>query len=155
MPRIRTILSLAASAAAVLALAAPAQAVPDDTYVIREPESGRCLTVLGDHLVGLGNCSIESAWKITNRGDGTVQIAESRNEERCLRIAPPPVFPPFTDVGPCGTGPDRWRIRELGPEGAPVLITEAFRDGGLAPQGDRTIVRPGGGVPWDLLHIRR
>ncbi|MEY9946566.1 hypothetical protein ABH937_003659 [Kitasatospora sp. GAS1066B] len=124
MKRVRSLLCLAGSAVAVVALASPAQAVDNGSYLIRDLNTGRCLAPADDDAItpaALGDCT---PWKVTNRGDGTVQIAKPGNSSRCLAS-----FPPDVVVGACDRLPyQRWVIQAPGPR-IPTTIRNADRDG--------------------------
>ncbi|MGW0960239.1 hypothetical protein ACWD4K_14685 [Streptomyces gelaticus] len=152
--RIRSILSLAASAVAVLALATPSQAAEDGAYLIRELRSGQCLAggegLLGGHVEP---CNPGTVWNIRNEGDGLARIVEARDEDRCLALSPLKIFPPRVWVERCGHLPDRWSIQ--GPDdGAPVAIALGRGEYGyLTTQGDRAILLPEGGPQWALERL--
>jgi hypothetical protein len=98
---VRALLSLVASAAAVVALAAPAQAVvPDGSYTIRDTVTGQCLTPAGDGFtrVVLGDCT---PWEVAAQSDGGVRISEAGGEGRCMAVSRIRVYPPFVDALPC------------------------------------------------------
>ncbi|WP_250297619.1 hypothetical protein OG204_27245 [Streptomyces sp. NBC_01387] len=147
--RFRAVLSVAASAAAALAFATPANA-EGGAFLIRDARSGRCLTVEHGREGALGECSPAAAWRVIRRGGDEFQIAEVRGEDRCLRLAPVPIFPPFTDVARCGEGRDLWQIRRAH-EG--FVITSAHTDLNLTPRGDRVVAEPGSPAEWHLQPV--
>ena len=121
MKRVRSLLSLAASAVAVVALAVPAQAVGTGTYVIRDLRGSGCLTPLGSGGLSPVVLKYDGActrWKVTNQEDGDVQISPADQPGCCLDIVP---FPQAAVV-PCGEGTfQHWRIADFGP-GSPARI---------------------------------
>jgi hypothetical protein len=152
--RIRSILSLAASAVAVAALATPAQAADNGAYFIRDIRTGACLAG-GQGLAGghLEPCNPGTVWTIRNQDDGTAQIVEARGEGRCLALSPVRIYPPAVFVDECGSQPDRWTIQ--GPaDGGPVVIALGRGDlGRLTAQGDRAVLSYDGGPQWLLERL--
>lgn len=92
--RIRSILSLAVSAVAAMALATPAQAADDGSYFIRDVRGGACLAggngPLGGHVEP---CNPGTVWEIRNQGNGLARIVEARGEGRCLALSPLRIYP--------------------------------------------------------------
>ncbi|MFI5771308.1 RICIN domain-containing protein [Streptomyces sp. NPDC051658] len=152
--RIRSILSLAASAVAVLALATPSQAADDGAYFIRDARSGRCLAggegPLGGHVEP---CNPGTVWEIRNQGNGLARIVEARGEGRCLALSPIRIYPPVVWVDRCGSQPDEWSIQ--GPDGgAPVAIALGRGElGYLTTEGDRAVILPDGRPQWFLQRL--
>lgn len=152
--RIRSILSLAASAVAVLALATPSQAADDGAYFIRDARSGQCLAggegPLGGHVEP---CNPGTVWEIRNQGDGLARIVEARGEGRCLALSPIRIYPPVVWVDRCGSQPDEWSIQ--GPDGgAPVAIALGRGElGYLTTEGDRAVILPDGRPQWFLQRL--
>jgi hypothetical protein len=120
----RVFLSAAAAATAAVAFAAPAQAVDDGTYNIRDVNTGACVTAAGPVGGELVPCSDDTAWTVRNVGDGSFQLVEPGGDGRCLGLSPIAIFPPFVGLNPCGAAPDRWAA--LPPvAGPPVALTLA------------------------------
>ena len=152
--RIRSILSLAASAVAVAALATPAQAADDGAYFIRDARTGACLAggegPLGGHIEP---CNPGTVWAVRNQDDGTAQIVEAGGEGRCLALSPIGAYPPPVWVDQCGNQPDRWTITGR-PDAGPVAITlGAGGQGSLTTQGSRAVVSFDGGPQWILQRL--
>ncbi|MEV6161396.1 hypothetical protein AB0L71_05635 [Streptomyces sp. NPDC052052] len=152
--RIRSILSLAASAVAVAALATPAQAADDGSYFIRDLRSGQCLAggegPLGGHVEP---CSPGTVWEIRNQDDGLAQIVEARGEERCLALSPLRIYPPTVWVAPCGRQPDLWSI-EGDTDREPVVIALGRGEfGNLTTQGNRVVLSPDDRRQWVLERL--
>ncbi|WP_405876682.1 RICIN domain-containing protein [Streptomyces sp. NBC_01136] len=150
--RIRSILSLAASAVAVAALATPAQAADDGAYFIRDARTGACLAGGEGPLGGrLEPCNPATVWEIRNQDDGMAQIVEARGG-RCLALSPVHIYPPPVWVDECGRQPDRWTIR--GPADEPVAIALGRGEWGyLTTQGYRAVVSQDGGPQWILQRL--
>ncbi|MGW2110448.1 hypothetical protein [Streptomyces sp. NPDC001948] len=152
--RIRSILSLAVSAVAAVALATPAQAAADGTYFIRDQSSGKCLAggagPLGGHIEP---CSPHTTWDIRNQGDDLVRIVDPQSEYRCLALSPLRIYPPVVWVDRCGNSPDQWSI--LGAvDGEPVAIALGHGAlGYLATQRDNVVVLPGDAPRWVLERL--
>ncbi|WP_326766957.1 RICIN domain-containing protein [Streptomyces sp. NBC_01591] len=152
--RIRSILSLAVSAVAAVALATPAQAADDGAYLIRDLRSGQCLAggegPLGGHVEP---CNPGTVWEIRNQGDGQVRIVDPRSEDRCLALSPVRIYPPVVWVDQCGNSPDQWSI--LGPDnGEPVSIAlERGAFGYLTTEGNRVVLLPGDRPQWSLQRL--
>lgn len=154
--RIRSTLALAASAAAVMALATPSQAADDGAYFIRDARTGACLQSDEGFLGGrLGPCGDESVWQVRNLPDGSVQLASGRDASRCLGLSPVKIFPPPVHVSPCGTSPDRWTIAGPDATGAPVALnlTELPFMGSLTPRGDRATLAGEGAPEWSFTRV--
>ncbi|MEU1940469.1 hypothetical protein ACH49O_41440 [Streptomyces coeruleorubidus] len=147
--RIRSILSLAVSAVAVMALATPAQAADDGIYRIRDARTGQCLQ--GDYLESCD--SYLALWEIRNQGDGTAQISEFYGERRCLALSPARTYPPLVFVAQCGSRPDRWAIQGQPGEGPVAIALERGELGYLTTQGNRPVVDPYGGPQWILERL--
>ncbi|MFJ9677873.1 RICIN domain-containing protein [Streptomyces sp. NPDC101194] len=152
--RIRSILSLAAATVAVAALATPAQAADDGSYLIRDVRSGECLAggegPLGGHVEP---CSPGTVWEIRNQTDGLAQIREPRGENRCLALSPLRIYPPVVGVDQCGRQPDQWSIQGA-PDGAPVNIAlDRGEFGFLTTEGRRVVLLPGGEPQWVLERV--
>ncbi|MFE4796408.1 RICIN domain-containing protein [Streptomyces sp. NPDC056708] len=152
--RIRSILSLAASAVAVLALATPSQAADDGTYLIRDVRSGACLAggegPLGGHIEP---CNPGTAWEIRNQGDGLAQIVEARGEGRCLALSPIRIYPPAVWVDECGRQPDQWTIQgEASQEPVDIALGRGEL-GRLTTQGGRVVLSHDGGAQWILERL--
>ncbi|MEU0370092.1 hypothetical protein ABZ070_07470 [Streptomyces sp. NPDC006283] len=136
MKHFRTLLSLAASAAAVVVQAAPAHAVvPDGTFIVRDVGTGQCLAPAGEGPFApavLGDCA---EWNVTGLGDDLVRITEVGSEQRCLGVAPLQIHPPLVDAVPClYDTPTEWRLE--GPAEGPLDI--------VSPGGTEC-VQPSGG----------
>lgn len=131
MKHVRSLLSLAASAVVVVALATPAQAVGNGAYVIRDIRSGGCLAPLGTG--GLSPVVLRydqtcARWKVTNEEDGAVQISPADQPNRCLDIVP---FPQASVV-PCDDDSfQHWQIADFGP-GSPARIRNLDTGGCLS-----------------------
>jgi hypothetical protein len=152
--RIRSILSLAASAVAVAALATPAQAADDGIYLIRDVRSGQCLAggegLLGGHIEP---CNPGTVWAIRNQDDGLAQIVEARGEGRCLALSPIRIYPPAVWVDQCGRQPDQWTIQgEAGAEPVAIALGQGEL-GYLTTQGHRAIVSYAVGPQWNLERL--
>ncbi|MER6101734.1 hypothetical protein ABT115_05145 [Streptomyces sp. NPDC001832] len=154
--RIRSILSLAASAVAVAALATPAQAADaaDGAYFIRDLRSGQCLAggegPLGGHVEP---CNPRTIWEIRSQGNGLAQIVEARGEGRCLALSPIRIFPPAVWVDQCGKQPDQWSIQGAADE-EPVNIALGRGElGSLTTEGQRVVLLPNGGPQWVLERL--
>ncbi|MCX4846287.1 RICIN domain-containing protein [Streptomyces sp. NBC_00893] len=152
--RIRSILSLAASAVAVLALATPAQAADDGSYFIRDVNGGACLAggdgPLGGHVEP---CNPGTVWEIHNQGNGLVRIAEARGEGRCLALSPVRIYPPAVWVAQCGTQPDQWSIQDTGDGEPAVIALERGELGYLSTQGSRAVLLPEARPQWVLQRL--
>lgn len=154
--RIRSILSLAASAAAVVTLATPSQAVDNGAYLIRDARGGACLIPSEGFMGGqLGPCDGGSVWQVRNLPDGSAQFVDGRNEQRCLGLSPLKIFPPAVSVNPCGASPDRWTI--TGPTDGPVPValslTEIPSMGTLTARGDRATLAGEGTPEWRFSRL--
>ncbi|MFF2852250.1 hypothetical protein ACFVT5_38940 [Streptomyces sp. NPDC058001] len=153
--RIRTVLSLAASAAAVLTLAAPAQAADNGDYYVRDARSGACLTA-GEGPVGgdLRPCGPDTVWSLRNEPDRSVRFQDKRDPRRCLALSPVPLFPPPVFAGPCGESPDRWRI-EGEDDNRPVALRLAEDPGlgSLTARGPRATLAGHGEPEWLLQRL--
>ncbi|MFF1917729.1 RICIN domain-containing protein [Streptomyces sp. NPDC058239] len=152
--RIRSILSPAASAVAVLALATPSLAADDGAYFIRDVRSGACLArgegPLGGHIEP---CNPGTVWEIRNQDNGLAQIIEARGEGRCLALSPVRIYPPAVWVDECGNQPDQWSIQDS-TDGGPVAIALGRGElGRLTTQGSRAIVSYDGGPQWILERL--
>ncbi|MFC9621043.1 RICIN domain-containing protein [Streptomyces sp. NPDC056930] len=152
--RIRSILSLAASAVAVLALATPSQAADDGTYLIRDVRSGACLAggegPMGGHIE---LCSPRTVWEIRNQGDGLAQIVEARGEGRCLALSPIRIYPPAVWVDECGRQPDQWSIQGEASQEPVAIALGRGELGHLTTLGHRAILSYDGGPQWILERI--
>ncbi|MEU9090227.1 hypothetical protein [Streptomyces sp. NPDC048428] len=154
--RIRLILSLAASVAAVLALAAPSQAADDGSYFIQDARTGACLLTNEGYVGGqLGPCGGGAVWQVRNLPNGSVQLASGREESRCLGLSPVKIFPPPVFLSPCGSSPDQWTIAGADEGGAPVALslTEIPSMGTLTPRGDRASLGGQGTPEWTLTRV--
>ncbi|WP_329195948.1 hypothetical protein [Streptomyces sp. NBC_01435] len=153
--RIRSIVSLAASAVAVLALATPSQAVGNGYYLIQDAENGTCLNAGGGALGGqLGDCGQESAWRVVNLPDGSVLFREANDESRCLGLSPLKIFPPAVAESECGNAPDRWLVN--GPssgERVALSLKGLASIGTLTSRGDRATLAGEGEREWDLVRV--
>ncbi|WP_406496253.1 RICIN domain-containing protein [Streptomyces sp. NBC_00846] len=154
--RIRSILSLVASAVAVAALATPAQAADasDGAYLIRDLRSGQCLAggegSLGGHIEP---CSPRTVWEIRNQGNGLAQIVEARGEGRCLALSPVRIFPPAVWVDQCGNQPDQWTIQGAA-DNQPVNIALGRGElGSLTTESRRVVLLPDGGPQWLMQRL--
>ncbi|MFB6991853.1 RICIN domain-containing protein [Streptomyces sp. NPDC056230] len=152
--RIRSILSLAAAAVAVAALATPAQAADDGSYLIRDVRSGLCLAggegPLGGHIEP---CNPGTVWEIRNQADGLVQIREPRGENRCLALSPIRIYPPAVWVDQCGRQPDQWSIQGPDQEGPVAIALDRGEFGLLTTQGPRAVISYEGGPQWVLERV--
>ncbi|MER5360401.1 hypothetical protein [Streptomyces sp. NPDC002785] len=152
--RIRSMLTLAVSAVAVAALATPAQAADDGTYLIRDVRSGQCLAggegPLGGHVEP---CNPGTVWQIHNQGDGLAQIVESNGAGRCLALSPLKIYPAPVWVNQCGGWADQWSI--LGPanDGTVAIALGQGEYGYLTTQSSRVVVNYDGGYEWVLERI--
>lgn len=154
--RIRSILSLAASAAAVMALATPSQAADNGSYFIQDARTGACLLTNEGYVGGqLGDCGNDAVWQVRNLPDGSVQLASGREESRCLGLSPVKIFPPPVFLSPCGTSPDQWTIAGPDEDGAPVALslTELPYMGTLTPRGDRASLAGQGAPEWTFTRV--
>lgn len=157
--RIRSFLSLAASAAsaaAVMALAAPSQAADNGSYFIQDARTGACLLTNEGYVGGqLGACGNDAVWQVRNLPNGSVRLASGREESYCLGLSPVKIFPPPVFVSPCGSSPDQWTI--VGPDenGAPVALrlTEIPSAGTLTPRGDRATLAGDGAPEWTFTRV--
>ncbi|MET9655442.1 hypothetical protein [Streptomyces sp. NPDC006510] len=151
--RIRSILSLAVSAVAAVALATPAQAADDGSYLIRDARTGACLA--GEGLLGghIELCSPDTVWGIRNQGDGLVRIVEPQAEGRCLALSPLRIYPPVVWVDECGNSPDLWSIQGREYEGRVAIALDRGEFGSLATQGSRVVVTHDGGPQWVLERV--
>ncbi|MFE7353085.1 hypothetical protein ACFU8Q_07725 [Streptomyces sp. NPDC057543] len=154
--RIRSILSLAASAVAVAALATPAQAADaaDGAYLIRDLRTGQCLA--GGEGLGGGHiepCSPRTVWEIRNQGDGLAQIVDVHGGNRCLALSPIRIFPPAVWVDQCGNQPDQWTIQGAVDE-EPVSIALGRGElGSLTTDGRRVVLLPDRGPQWVMERL--
>ncbi|WP_370154442.1 hypothetical protein [Streptacidiphilus sp. EB129] len=129
-------MSLAASAVAVVALAVPAHAVGDGTYVIRNLRTGGCLAPLAGPFspVVLKYDRDCTQWKVTNQEDGSVQLSPTDQPALCLDT----LRFPEAAVAPCGEGRlQRWQIDDFGPR-TPANIRNLDTDSclnALSPEG--------------------
>ncbi|MFF8918486.1 hypothetical protein ACF08M_35590 [Streptomyces sp. NPDC015032] len=152
--RIRSILSLAASAVAVAALATPAQAADaaDGAYFIRDVRTGACLAggegPLGGHIEP---CNPGTVWEIRNQGNGLAEIRDPRGANRCLALSPVRIYPPAVWVDECGRQPDQWTIQ--GPADEVPVVISLYRGelGHLTTEGRRVVVSPDSGRPQWIL----
>lgn len=154
--RIRPILSLAASAAAVVALATPSQAADNGSYFIKDARTGACLLTNEGYLGGqLGACGHDAVWQVRNLPNGSVQLASGRDEERCLGLSPVKIFPPPVFLSPCGSSPDQWTIAGPDGDGAPVALslTQIPSAGTLTPNGDRATLAGRGAPEWTFTRV--
>ncbi|MEU9463602.1 RICIN domain-containing protein [Streptomyces sp. NPDC058322] len=152
--RIRSILSLAVSTVAAMALATPAQAADDGSYLIRDVRGGACLAG-GDGPVGghVEQCNPGTVWEIHNQGNGLVRIVEARGEGRCLALSPVRIYPPAVWVDQCGNQPDQWSIQDTG-DGEPAVIALGRGEFGfLSTQGDRAVLLPEARPQWILQRL--
>ncbi|MFE2929221.1 RICIN domain-containing protein [Streptomyces sp. NPDC059278] len=153
--RIRSILSLAVSAVAAMALATPAQAADDGSYFIRDVRGGACLAG-GDGPVGghVEPCNPGTVWEIHNQGNGLARIVEARGEGRCLALSPVRIYPPAVWVDQCGNQPDQWSIQDTG-DGEPVVIALGRGEFGfLSTQDDgRAVLLPEARPQWILQRL--
>ncbi|MFG2215226.1 RICIN domain-containing protein [Streptomyces sp. NPDC087769] len=152
--RIRSILSLAVSAVAAMALATPAQAADDGSYFIRDVRGGACLAggngPLGGHVEP---CNPGTVWEIRNQGNGLVRIVEARGEGRCLALSPVRIYPPAVWVDQCGNQPDQWSIQETG-DGEPAVIALGRGEFGfLSTQDGRAALLPEPRPQWILQRL--
>lgn len=153
--RIRSILSMAASAVAVMALATPSQAADNGTYFIQDGR-GACLIPSEGYVDGeLGPCGPDTVWQVRNLPDGSVQIASGRDESRCLGLSPVKIFPPQVFVNRCDVSPDRWTITGSTDEGAPVALSLTGYPslGTLTPRGDRATLAGEGAAEWSFTRV--
>ncbi|MGW0939687.1 hypothetical protein [Streptomyces sp. NPDC002666] len=155
--RIRSILSLAASAAAVMALATPTQAADNGSYFIQDVRSGACL-LTNEGFVGgqLGACGDDSVWQVRNLPNGSVQLASGREESHCLGLSPVKIFPPPVFLSPCDNAPDQWTIAGPDEDGAPVALrlTDVPSAGTLtARSGDRATLAGNGAPEWTFTRV--
>ena len=155
--RIRPILSLAASVAAVVALATPSQAADNGSYFIQDTNTGACLLTNEGYLGGqLGPCGDDAVWQVRNAGGGSVQLASGREGGLCLAESPVRIFPTPVFLSPCGSGrPDRWTIAGPDAGGAPVALslTEVPYLGSLTPRGDRATLAGQGAPEWRFTRV--
>ncbi|MFB6871248.1 hypothetical protein [Streptomyces sp. NPDC056323] len=153
--RIRSILPLAASAVAVVALSTPAQAVDNGYYLIQNAESGQCLNSGGGVFAGeLGDCGRHSAWHAINLPGGSVQFREANEGNRCLALSPLKIYPPAVAERECDASPDRWLID--GPSsgvGVALSLDGASNLGTLTPQDDRARLGGQGDREWVLVRV--
>ncbi|MEU6014556.1 hypothetical protein ABZ826_11000 [Streptomyces sp. NPDC047515] len=152
--RIRSILSLAAAAVAVAALATPAQAADDGSYLIRDVRSGLCLAggegPLGGHIE---TCNPGTVWEVNNLDDGLTQIRQAGGQNRCLALSPIRIYPPAVWVDQCGRQPDQWSIQGAA-DGGPVAIALGRGElGRLTTQGSRAVISYDGGPQWVLERV--
>ncbi|WP_406323500.1 RICIN domain-containing protein [Streptomyces sp. NBC_01637] len=154
--RIRSFLSLAASAVAVAALATPAQAADaaDGVYFIRDVRSGACLAG-GEGSLGarIEPCNPGTVWEVRNQGDGLAQIVEARGENRCLALSPIRIYPPVVWVDECGRQPDRWTVQGEVSEGPVDIALGRGELGHLTTEGHRVILSPDGSPRWILERL--
>lgn len=154
--RIRSILSLAASAAAVVTLATPSQAADNGAYFIQNTRSGACLIPSEGYVGGeLGPCDAGSVWRVRNLPNGSVQLVDGRNEQRCLGLSPLKIYPPAVSVNPCGASPDQWTITGPADRGAPVALglTEIPSMGTLTARGERATLAGEGAPEWRFSRL--
>ncbi|MFJ8855558.1 hypothetical protein [Streptomyces sp. NPDC102437] len=153
--RIRSILSPAAAAVAVVALSTPAHAVDNGYYLIQNAESGQCLNSGGGMFGGeLGDCGRRSGWHAINLPGGAVQFREANDESRCLALSPLKIYPPAVAERECNTSPDQWLIH--GPsngEGVALSLDGAPNLGTLTPQDDRARLGGQGEREWVLVPV--
>lgn len=152
--RIRSIVSLVASAAALLVTAAPAHAAADGIYLLRDAASGRCVAPVDGPVGGaLQTCGADSRWNLRSVGDGTVQFTEVGGEGRCLGLSPAFVYPAALGLGACGTAPDTWRV--IGPQAPEVDAVELAQlpGGSLASLGDRATLADGRSYQWIVQQV--
>ncbi|MFD7498002.1 hypothetical protein ACFV8T_37620 [Streptomyces sp. NPDC059832] len=153
--RIRAILSLAASAVAVVALSTPAQAVDNGYYLIRDAEDGQCLNAGGGAFGGeLGECARLSGWRVVNLPNGSVQFHEASDESRCLALSPLRIYPPAVTENECNTSPDQWLIN--GPsngEGVALSLRGPSNLGTLHELEDRARLGGQGEREWVLVRV--
>ncbi|MFD0338334.1 hypothetical protein ACFVH0_06505 [Streptomyces sp. NPDC127117] len=153
--RIRSILPLAASAVAVVALSTPAQAVDNGYYLIQNAESSQCLNAGGGVFGGeLGECGRSSAWRAINLPNGAVQFREGNDGSRCLALSPLKIYPPAVTESECNASPDQWLIH--GPssgEGVALSLDGAANLGTLTAQDDRARLGGQGGREWVLVRV--
>ena len=148
--RTRSLLPLAAFAAALLSPAVPAHAAADaGTYRIQLAGTNRCLAP-SEGLIGgsLRVCGPDTQWTLRSEDDGTVQLVDPADESRCLGLSPAPVDPPALWLSECGTSPDHWRVEE--PDGS-SLVTLALDDaptGSLTSIGNRAAAAGDGAAEW-------
>ncbi|GAA1318524.1 hypothetical protein GCM10009647_049240 [Streptomyces sanglieri] len=152
--RIRSILSLAVSAVAAMALATPAQAADDGSYFIRDVRGGACLAggngPLGGHVEP---CNPGTVWEIRNQGNGLARIVEAQGEGRCLALSPVRIYPPAVWVDQCGNQPDQWSIQDTG-DGRPAVIALGWGEFGfLSTQDDRAVLLPEPRPQWILQRL--
>ncbi|MFI6862003.1 hypothetical protein ACIBKZ_19245 [Streptomyces sp. NPDC050421] len=154
--RIRSILPLAASAAAVVALTTPSQAADNGSYFIQDARTGACLLTNEGYVGGqLGACGNDAVWQVRNLPNGSVQLASGQDEERCLGLSPVKIFPPPVFLSPCGSSPDQWTITGPAENGAPVALglTEIPYMGTLTPSGDRATLAGRGAPEWTFTRV--
>lgn len=154
--RIRSFLSLAASAAAVMALATPSQAADNGSYFIQDARTGACLLTHEGYVGGqLGACGNDAVWQVRNLPNGSVQLASGREESYCLGLSPVKIFPPPVFVSACGSSPDQWTIAGPDEDGAPVALrlTELPYMGTLTPRGDRATLAGEGAPEWTFTRV--
>jgi len=152
--RIRSLVSLAASAAALLVPAAPAHAATNGLYLLRDAASGRCVAPVDGPVGGpLQQCGPDSRWNLQSVGDGTVRFTEVSGEGRCLGVSPAFVYPTALRLSACGTAPDAWRV--VGPHAPEVDALElaAVPRSGLAVVGDRTTLADGLSFQWIVQKV--
>jgi hypothetical protein len=152
--RIRPILSLAASAVAVTALATPAHAADNGAYLIRDVRTGACLAggegPQGGHIEP---CNPGTVWTVRNQGDGTAEIVEATGEGRCLALSPIRIYPPAVWVNQCGNQPDRWTIQGQPDEGPVTIALGRGELGNLTTQGSRAVLSNNSGPQWILERL--
>ncbi|MEU8507571.1 RICIN domain-containing protein [Streptomyces brevispora] len=153
--RIRSILSPVASAVAVVALATPSQAVDNGLYRIHSAQDGKCLKNSEGYIGGeLGDCGPNARWRLVNLPNGTVQIREANDENRCLALSPLKIFPPNVFDDRCGNSPDQWVID--GPSDSRLVVLrlgDAPYMGTLTPNGDRAVLAGQGRPEWFLERL--
>ncbi|WP_405404607.1 hypothetical protein [Streptomyces sp. NBC_01104] len=154
--RIRPVLSLAASVAAVMALATPSQAADNGSYFIQDARTGACL-LTNEGLLGgqLGPCGNDAVWQLRNLPYGSVQLASGREESHCLGLSPLKIFPPPVFLSPCGSSPDQWTITGPDEDGAPVALrlTEIPSLGTLTPADGRATLAGRGAPEWTFTRV--
>jgi hypothetical protein len=151
---IRSLLSLAASAATLLVPAVPAHAAADGVYLIRDAASGRCVAPADGPVGGpLQACGPGNRWELRAAGDRTVRFAALDGQGRCLALSPAFVSPAALRLSPCGTAPDVWRV--IGPRAPEVDAVELADAPGnaLVPAGDRVTLANGLRFQWILQKV--
>lgn len=154
--RIRPTLALAASAAAIVALATPSPAAANGSYFIQDVRTGACLLSQEGFVGGrLGPCGDDAVWQVHNLPNGAVRLASGRDESRCLGLSPVKIFPPPVHVSPCDASPDQWTIAGPDANGEPVALslTEIPSMGSLTARGERASLSGDGAPEWSFTPV--